>query len=344
MQYDFLCFVHDKGQNETIPYDTASIAFRNLLWENMLGSVWNENTTGQWTEASCTESAATENYIENILHCMEENPHLGLLVPPKPYHSIFFVSGSLSWTRNYHRTKELAEKLGIPCRMQEEKRPIALGNTFWCKTQALKMLFEHPFAYEDFPPEPLQTDGTISHAVERILPYVAQQEGYYTGVLMTENYAAAEAVHCRYMLEELVAHHVADWGDDTFAYTYQVGTVDSVRQKSREHLSRLSEFCKRHPRIYIYGAGMHGKKAYEVLMDQIQDFQGFVVSDGKTGENKGEKFSVWEVSELSQRNEIGIIVAMTGRSNTEILRQLFDRGFLNVTSYVMEGLGTKLCD
>jgi hypothetical protein len=38
-------------------------------------------------------------------------------------------------------------------------------------------------------PEPLPQDGTISHAIERVYPFVAQAAGYYPAVVMSRDYA-----------------------------------------------------------------------------------------------------------------------------------------------------------
>ena len=45
----------------------------------------------------------------------------------------------------------------------------------------------------------MAADGTFSHAVERILGYVAQSEGYYTAVVMNEGYASLRG-NCLQML------------------------------------------------------------------------------------------------------------------------------------------------
>ena len=43
--------------------------------------------------------------------------------------------------------------------------------------------------YVNLLPEPLPQDGTISHAIERIYPFVAQSAGYYPAVVMSKSYA-----------------------------------------------------------------------------------------------------------------------------------------------------------
>ena len=51
------------------------------------------------------------------------------------------------------------------------------------------LLFDHGWQHTDFLPEPLPQDGTISHAIERVYPFVAQAAGYYPAVVMSRDYA-----------------------------------------------------------------------------------------------------------------------------------------------------------
>lgn len=53
-----------------------------------------------------------------------------------------------------------------------------VGTMFWCRPMASRPLFELGLSWDDYPPEPLPIDGTILHAIERLLPFIAQHEGY----------------------------------------------------------------------------------------------------------------------------------------------------------------------
>ena len=53
------------------------------------------------------------------------------------------------------------------------------GTMFYYRPAALKNLFQKPWTPEDFPPEPLPDRGTKAHAMERIVPYIAQANGFY---------------------------------------------------------------------------------------------------------------------------------------------------------------------
>ena len=126
----------------------------------------------------------------------ETDSNLGFLTCHPPYHgeykNLFFIANFWSGAC-LEKTVELAEKLGISKNLIDEKlSPPAIGSVFWCRTDAIKKLTSPNWTVEDFPAEPMPTDGTISHALERIFPFVAQIEGFYTGWLMTDEFAKSE--------------------------------------------------------------------------------------------------------------------------------------------------------
>ena len=49
---------------------------------------------------------------------------------------------------------------------------------FWARRAALEPLWDAGFKTEEFPQEPVPYDGTILHAVERILPSCVEAAGY----------------------------------------------------------------------------------------------------------------------------------------------------------------------
>ncbi|MBR1623678.1 MAG: hypothetical protein IJ675_07195, partial [Pseudobutyrivibrio sp.] len=61
------------------------------------------------------------------------------------------------------------------------------GSFFWARTDALKPLIERGYTYEDFPREEGQTDGTLAHALERILPFISRKQGYDDYILYLDN-------------------------------------------------------------------------------------------------------------------------------------------------------------
>jgi lipopolysaccharide biosynthesis protein len=49
---------------------------------------------------------------------------------------------------------------------------------FWVKPEAIRPLIELKLQHQDYPKEPVPDDGTILHAIERIIPTIVQHQGY----------------------------------------------------------------------------------------------------------------------------------------------------------------------
>ena len=179
--YDYFCFMHDKKSNAK-EFITVGMTFRDILWENNL---------------------ASEDYIKSIIKEFDDNPRLGLIVPPRVHHGTYFYEYVTNyWAVNYENTVELLEELGIETPMDRDCPPVSIGNCFWAKYDALEPIFELNWTHEDFHEEPLPGDGTLSHALERAHGYVAASRGYYSEFVMTEEYARAEMFNYRHMASQ----------------------------------------------------------------------------------------------------------------------------------------------
>ena len=177
-KYDVIGFAHDKksSQNqENGHHGTESQGFAYKLMENTLGS---------------------KVYVENILTLFAENPKLGQVAPPPPYHALYFAHTiPYDWGANFDITKKLLEaRLGIHVPLSPFKPTAsAMGSCYWFRVEALKPLFEYGWKYEDFLPEgQMGEDGTISHAIERANGYICQSRGYYPAWVLSDRYARIE--------------------------------------------------------------------------------------------------------------------------------------------------------
>lgn len=191
MDYDLVCFVHDKKTAQVIP-GTAGASFSYKCFENTL---------------------ASRAFVENVVTTFEDNPRLGLLTPPEPNHGPFFTTLGREWRGNYDMVKKLAEELKIYVPIEKEKPPIApYGTMFWFRPEAMKPLLQKEWIYEDFPEEPNEMDNTILHAIERIYPFAVQQSGYYPGIVMSHTFAGIEYGNLKYYVREyneiMMKHHI----------------------------------------------------------------------------------------------------------------------------------------
>ena len=149
---------------------------------------------------------ASSDYIESIVNQFDENPNLGLIVPPKIYHGTYFFSYvNKYWTLCFEEAQDLLERMDIDVTITRENPPISIGNCYWAKYDALKPLFDLDLDYEDFPEEPMPNDGTISHALERIYGYVAASQNYYSKIVMTEDFGKVELFNYEYMMSNVLS-------------------------------------------------------------------------------------------------------------------------------------------
>lgn len=290
LEYKYICFVHDKKSVQFDEQQWAQSWFFNM-WENTLGS---------------------DCFVKNVIQTMEKEQGLGLLCIPEPIHGCYYSFMGGLWGGNLENTKQFCKSIGIEAKIDPKKEPITLGTTFWCKTKALLPLFEHEFKYNDFSEEPMPKDATISHAIERSLAYIAQEQGYYTGTVMTDEYAALRLSTLYEMFKV-----------STLALrTYTPLRRPSDAQKANGRNRKLGEFCKKYNYVYIYGAGIKGKECAALLRQLKVDFNGFIVSDGQIETELVYGKKVYELSKAKQGNDVGIIIALNEKNCSEVQKKL----------------------
>ena len=181
MNYDIACFVHDKKTAQVIP-GTAGAGFAFKCFQNTL---------------------ASRAFVYNVIDAFDRNPRMGLLSPPEPNHGPFFTTIGKEWRECFKPVKKLAAELGVDVPISKDKYPVApYGSTFWFRPKAMEPIYRKKWDYTDFPEEPLKIDNTISHAIERIRPFIVQEAGFYPGVVMSDRMAGIEYGNLRYYLRE----------------------------------------------------------------------------------------------------------------------------------------------
>ena len=306
-QYDYLCCTQDKKSNKHSDSYMFGQTYMDLLWDN---------------------SVVSAEYIKNVINCFEENPLLGLLAVPPPYHGKYFVVGNRRWSSDFNNTKNLSERLKLKCKISEEKQPLSVGGTFWCRTAALKTLFNYPWKYDDFLEEPMPINGTISHAIERIYPYVAQHEGYMSGTMMSDKYAGSLISSHQTMLETII-FRLFDNIESKFSTYAQLLTLllNSISSLS------FAKYIIQNKNIYLYGAGAYGMYFLKMLLSQGIKPMGFVVSDGHKKESFIKEYKVYELCELPKNEEYGLLITVDRKNTATIIENLNKYGFTNYYSF-----------
>lgn len=154
--YDVVGHVHAK---RSLAMDAAiGERWRNFLWENLVG--------GQF---AMVDRAAT---------AFAANPLLGLLMAEDP--------NIVGWGHNRAAGEKLAARVGL-AQPLPSFLDFPLGTMFWARPAALAPLIGIGLVWDDYPAEPVPNDGTILHAIERILPGVVQHAGFEVEGLRVPN-------------------------------------------------------------------------------------------------------------------------------------------------------------
>lgn len=298
LEYEYICFVHDKQKKVDVPDAEFELWIENL-WGNSLGG---------------------EIYIRNLLDLLDTNSKIGVLAPPEPigvYTNAWYTN---AWgKRNFELAVQLAKELELNCDLDIEKSPITFGTVFWAKSAALKKIFERKWRYEDFDDEPLGSE-TISHAIERIIGYVAQDAGYETGTVMSASYASKLLCYTQ----------------KNFSPVYQIFQNDYCFYNVEEFLEKrksIYNFCSRNKKIYLYGAGKIGKGCLHLLRAGGYEPTGFIVTR-ITKQNKDiEGVTIKELDSLNNIENMGIIITVNEKLGEEIEKNLKRKNISNYIKY-----------
>ena len=295
LQYKYICFLHDKKAKHDSLEEDIEIWIKNL-WDNTI---------------------KTQKYVCNVLQILEQSPGIGLLVPPELLGKNVSSWYGDVWRDDFDNTVQLCKELDLQCDIQKNKMPITLGTVFWAKTACLEKLLIKPWTYEDFHEEPLPDSRTISHAIERILGYVAQDAGYKTGTILTVSYAEWSLLFIQKEIRKM--HHILreEMGIQTF---HQIDCLE-------EQESRIKDYFTKYEKVYLYGAGVYGKG----LLKRIRQWgllpAGFLVGNGKRNEPCIDGLKVYELGEISVTDNSGIIIAVNYNLQYEIEEDLKAVGF-----------------
>ncbi|MGO9392173.1 rhamnosyltransferase WsaF family glycosyltransferase [Rhodoblastus sp.] len=147
-KYDLFVHLHTKkSPHGGSPLET----WRDYLLENLLGS---------------------PEIVASILSLFDD-PKLGIVFPQH----LFELRGVLNWGYDYDLARRLLKRMGVAL-----NKNLALefpsGSMFWGRSQAILPLLEAGLDFDDFPQEGAQIDGTLAHAIERSLLFIAESQGF----------------------------------------------------------------------------------------------------------------------------------------------------------------------
>lgn len=155
--HDLCCWVHSKKS----VYEPNYATWRGYLLDNLFGSV---------------------DQVKAVIEAFESDPKLGL-VYPKPFPPI---ADRVEWGSNFPMTQKLLKRLKVAIR-EEQTPEFPAGGMYWFRPKALVPLLDLKLEWNDFeqhsggavdPASGAVTDGTLTHALERMMTYVARKAGF----------------------------------------------------------------------------------------------------------------------------------------------------------------------
>lgn len=118
--------------------------------------------------------------ITKIMSLFHGDPSLGLVYPQTFQ---WFPFWNHHWLANRTRAGELLARMEQAVPQDDALFDFPVGSMFWARTAALRPLLDLGLRSRDFEQEAGQLDGTLAHALERLIGYVATREGFGHGVL-----------------------------------------------------------------------------------------------------------------------------------------------------------------
>lgn len=148
-KYDLVCHLHSKK------------------------SLYSGREQSQWANYLMEYMISDKTVVTKVLNAFASNPDIGIYYPTSFWMMPPWVNHVLM---NQHAMKEWGALLGIGHWSDFIAYPV--GGMFWVRPEAIHQIMERDFSYSDFPREPLVNDGSMLHALERILGLLAEKNGY----------------------------------------------------------------------------------------------------------------------------------------------------------------------
>ena len=107
--------------------------------------------------------------VDVIAEAFAANERLGLIFPEDPNLN--------HWDQNHELACAMAERLRLPDALPPHFE-FPKGTMFWARPAALRPLVDLGWEWDDFPVEPIRSDGTVLHTLERMIPLAAAHANF----------------------------------------------------------------------------------------------------------------------------------------------------------------------
>lgn len=171
-------------------------------------SLYTGGEKAEWRHEALDGVLKDEEMVAETLRLLRQaDPRTGLvfgemtsMLPPMALH----------WLYNSGRGSQLLSRMHIPFENHMLFYPV--GSFFWAKTEAIRPLFDLNLSYQDFDEEKGQIDGTLAHALERVIACVVRNQGMNMYIFdpETSTYSVNKSYKCFKQYFKYNATNLAD--------------------------------------------------------------------------------------------------------------------------------------
>lgn len=271
--YDFVCVLQDVDlTSDRRPSCIGKSYFYNI-WENLIKD---------------------DTHIFEIMNCFQREKRLGFLTSPTPIFEKYFGEDKKGWNEKFEAVCEIVDKLSLNCQLSKEKAPFCVTDHFWIRGSILKRLSELE-----------ENDVSL---LPYLWTYLAQDAGYYSGIVESSDYASMNEVNMQYYLQRI--------GQQIRKQCGEFNTFFEMEERIR--LIALHAFCEKYSGILVYGAGEMAEKYGKY----IPNIKKYIVSDGQVKPEKLNGKPVKYLSEVIGIKDCGIVLCLSEKYQEQVVTQL----------------------
>lgn len=148
-KYDYLLHMHSK---KSIRTGQVQDGWRTHMLNGVLGS---------------------DELIKKIFYQFEKGEKIGLIYPETYYDMPYWAH---TWLKNSATSNEIANRFGFS--ISDDYIDYSVGSFFWVNVLAIKKFLDLNYNWDDFAKGEGQSDGTLAHAIERMILQIVISNGY----------------------------------------------------------------------------------------------------------------------------------------------------------------------
>ncbi|GAA5148564.1 rhamnan synthesis F family protein [Microbacterium pseudoresistens] len=219
-EYELVVKIHSKKT----PQDGYNVGrhFKEQQFENLLGG---------------------SGYTANLVALFQREPGLGMVFPPMIH--IGYPTLGRGWSVNKPGAEKLAADLGIHVPLDDVSPLAPFGSMYVARPEALRLLVEHEWRYEQFGGAEAYRDGGTAHILERLPAYAAGELGYHVRTVATTEYVSISHTAMEYKLDEMAV--------TTPGYAYE--QIELLRRAGFVGSGSAADFARMYMRINFPGTG-----------------------------------------------------------------------------------------